>query len=165
MISYEDGDLFTSGAEALVNPVNCVGISGKGLAKEFARRFPANQLVYESMCAARAMRLGRVLAVRLMNDEMRLTDPPTKWVINFPTKLHWRDSSTQVQITEGLMDLRREIVAHKMRSVAVPALGCGLGRLAWETVRPAIEGELSTLVGVDVFVYPPKSVFQGDNYA
>lgn len=129
MITFQQGDIFTSACDALVNPVNCVGVSGKGLAREFKHRFPAGQEEYEQACKWKALVPGVVLASH------RDWDKP--WVLYLPTKVHWKNPSKEWYIEAGLWGLRAELgrLKHDIKSVAVPALGAGLGGLPWEWVR------------------------------
>lgn len=129
--------------EALVNAVNCVGVMGKGLALQFKQRFPEYFAAYAEACAAGEVRLGRVHVARL-----------ERCFISFPTKRHFRSRSRLPDVRAGLDDLARVIGELGMRSVAVPALGCGLGGLDWGEVEPLIEEKLGTL-GARVVVYPP----------
>ena len=145
MITYKTGDILGEAAEALVNTVNCVGVMGRGLALQFKRNFPENFAAY-----ARACREGRVQPGLLF-----LHREHGRWVINFPTKRHWKNPSRMEDIELGLRALTSELAYHRIESVAVPALGAGLGGLPWSRVRPVIERELSGLTGVDVTVYEP----------
>lgn len=143
------GDLLESDCAALVNPVNCVGVTGKGLALQFKRTFPNNDAAYRTACWQGIVRPGRVLPVATMAAGRSLL------IINFPTKRHWRAPSKLADIDAGLIDLRRELEDRAIASVAVPALGCGLGGLAWEDVRPLIWTHLTGLA-CTVHVYPPQ---------
>lgn len=145
MISLRPGSLFDSTAEALVNPVNCRGISGVGLAREFRNRFPENSTLYERACRRGLVKTGEIFAVAIV-------DGPT--IFNFPTKDDWRSPSRLLWIVDGLADLRAKILDSGTRCVAVPALGCGLGGLAWVDVFPEIERALADLPA-EIFVYPP----------
>lgn len=129
-IKYVSGDIFESGAEALVNPVNTVGVMGKGLALEFKKRFPQNYLEYKYACTQARIKTGRVFVTK---DLFR------GYIINFPTKKHWKDSSNLEDISLGIEDMIRVVHKMKIKSVAVPALGCGLGGLEWEMVKPWME--------------------------
>lgn len=144
------GNLLESGAEALVNTVNTVGIMGKGIALQFKRAYPENYEQYSAACGR-----GEVVIGRIFVHETNLLDNP-RYILNFPTKQHWRSRSKIVDIAAGLEDLRRVIVEHRISSVAVPPLGCGNGGLAWTDVRPLIEHALGDIPDVEVFVYPPS---------
>ncbi len=146
MITFTKGDLFESHADALVNTVNCVGVMGKGIALQFKERFHENFMAYEEACAFREIQTGKMFVTQPTDPSLPL------WIINFPTKLHWRDPSKLEWIEAGLKDLRRFLIEHKVRSVAVPALGAGLGRLDWKDVRRLIERELAGLE-TEIMVY------------
>lgn len=138
MISVEvvKGDLFKSDCEALVNPVNCVGTLGKGLAKTFAQRYPEYAKRYKAQCKLGEVTLGKVTPYIPDPDTF---DPDSPCVIfSFPTKKHWRDDSHYDSIREGMQDLIAQVHKLSIKSVAVPALGCGLGNLDWDEVFPII---------------------------
>jgi O-acetyl-ADP-ribose deacetylase (regulator of RNase III) len=149
MIRFLRGNLFESGAPALVNTVNCVGIMGKGIAYQFKRAFPAYFADYEKRCRREEVRLGEVYAFR--EGEQTL--------ISFPTKKHWRSGSKLEDIDAGLVALRALLLAEGIKRVAVPPLGCGNGGLAWTDVRPLIERHLGDLPG-EVLVYEPAGAFE-----
>ncbi|MFG3710832.1 macro domain-containing protein [Micromonospora sp. NPDC047730] len=144
-----EGDLFAADVDALVNPVNCVGVMGRGLALQFKQRFPANFATYREACQEGLVQPGKVLVVLARQDRHR-------YVINFPTKRHWRQPSRIEDVEAGLRDLARSIRALRISSVALPALGCGLGGLQWKDVRPRIEETLGA-TGARVLVYGPCS--------
>jgi O-acetyl-ADP-ribose deacetylase (regulator of RNase III) len=139
------GDLFTSGAQTLVNPVNCVGVMGAGLAAEFRRRYPDLDADYRRRCAAGQLRLGQPYLYRTAAGVQ---------VINFPTKGHWRAPSRLVDLDQGLAWLAAHAAEWRLGSLAVPALGSGLGGLAWEQVGPLLYRHLHDL-GVPVSLYAP----------
>lgn len=145
MLELKQGDIFESGAEALVNPVNCDGTMGKGLALEFRRRYPDNLREYICMCDNRWLQPGCV----------HVHEMESGYIINFPTKYHWREKSNLQDIELGLEDLRRTIVKLGIRSIAIPALGCGCGGLKWDEVRPLIERILGQL-DAHIMVYEPR---------
>ena len=145
MIEYVFGNIFDSDAEALVNPVNCVGVMGAGLALQFKQRFPGNYRYYKRECKEGRIALGQVLVVPIS-----MTNP--KYIINLPTKKHWKDKSHLWVIGNGLAALRREINELDIKSVAIPALGCGLGGLGWEVVKDKI-GRVLGHWNVRVMVY------------
>lgn len=154
MITFTTGNLLESEAEALVNTVNTVGIMGKGIALMFKEAFPENLESYVAACAHQEVEVGRMFVTR--RDQ--LIGP--KWIINFPTKKHWRHPSKLEWIEEGLHDLKRVIVEHDIHSVALPPLGSGNGGLDWQDVRQRIELVLAELPDVDVTVYEPTSQYQ-----
>ncbi len=149
MIRYTHGNLLDAQDEALVNPVNTVGVMGKGLALAFRHRFDLNHRLYVEACQAGELQVGKVLAT----ETGQAVGP--RWVVNFPTKQHWRQPSQLRWVSEGLMDLRRFIAQHRVKSIAIPALGAGLGGLAWPDVRSAIESALAELDDVQITVYEP----------
>lgn len=150
MITYDSGDLFDSGVEALVNTVNTVGVMGKGLALQFKRRYPDNFREYADACERGEVQLGHMFVVSVTE----LAGP--RFIINFPTKGHWRGRSRLESIEQGLDDLVRVVREHGLRSVALPALGAGNGGLDWADVKNAIERHLAGLDGVTVHVSPPS---------
>ncbi|MEO3777206.1 macro domain-containing protein [Micromonospora sp. B11E3] len=150
MIIISHGNLLTADAEALVNTVNTVGVMGKGIALQFKRAYPANYAAYRAACAAKEVRLGEMFVF----DSARLG--PRRYVINFPTKGHWRAASKLRDIETGLTDLVRVVRERGIPSVAVPALGCGNGGLDWEHIRPLIERAFAELPGVRVLLFPPE---------
>lgn len=130
-----DGDIFMSGCDLIVIPVNCVGVMGRGLALEFRKRYPSRTSAYMQACNAKALRPG-VLAHSFING--------TRFVF-FPTKRHWRDPSRLEDVIMGLD-----------ASVAIPALGCGLGGLSWDLVRHEIVTRLEPMEGVTAKLYWPQ---------
>lgn len=151
MIHYTSGNLLEAEAEALVNTVNEVGVMGKGIALMFKEAFPENNREYVKACERGEVRVGRVF----ITSNESLLGP--KWIINFPTKKHWRNPSKLEWISKGLIDLVREIQAREIRSIALPPLGCGNGGLNWRDVRPVIESALSKVPGLEVLMYVPAS--------
>ena len=139
MIKYiENSDLFKSGAEALVNPVNCKGVMGKGIALEFKKRFPECIPPYKDACDAGKLVPGVLLFVRL-TVQPDLFGSRRPGVILFPTKKHWRDKSRIEWLNQGLACLKDCYLRWGVKSIAMPQIGCGLGGLEWEIVRPVIE--------------------------
>lgn len=149
MITYVKGDLLEADVEALVNTVNCVGVMGKGIALAFKHRFPDNFRQYEDGCARRVVEIGKMFVV----VQSSLFNP--RWIVNFPTKAHWKDPSHLSWIERGLEDLYRTVIEKKISSIAIPPLGCGNGGLDWRDVRPMIEDAFKEVVDVDVRVYGP----------
>jgi len=138
------GNLLQAEVEALVNSVNTVGVMGKGIALQFKKAFPANYKAYEAECKMQAVELGRMFVF----DNGQLTNP--RWIINFPTKGHWRSKSRIRDVADGLDDLSLVIEDLGISSIALPALGCGFGGLDWNEVRSLIEDRLG---GLDVVVH------------
>src|SRR5690348_7931156 len=133
MMRFTKGNLLDAKADALVNTVNTVGVMGKGIALMFKEAFPANFRAYEAACESKSVKVGQMFVT-----ENRAFEGP-KWLINFPTKKHWRQPSKLEWITEGLKDLRRVIQEYGIRSVALPPLGAGNGGLDWPVVRAEIQ--------------------------
>lgn len=150
MIKYLTGDIFDSTAEALVNTVNLVGVMGKGLALQFKKRFPANFNLYKKACASGNIAIGKLFMTR-----GELTNGP-KYIINFPTKNHWRNPSEYAYIDKGLDNLIAIIKENDIKSIAIPPLGAGNGGLDWTEVKKLIAAKLSDL-DLDIYVYEPTS--------
>ena len=153
MISYKTGDIFEEDADALVNSVNCVGVMGRGIALQFKKKFPANFRAYKKACERKEVEPGRMF---VFDMGPRLSRP--HYIINFPTKRHWRGKSRIEDIEAGLYSLIEEIRNRNIRSIAMPALGSDLGKLNWDDVRSKIDAALGELEGVDVIVFRPGSV-------
>lgn len=145
------GDLLSANAEALVNTVNTVGVMGKGLALQFKKRFPSNFEVYAGACKRGEVEIGRMFVVGTAGHAR------PRYIINFPTKKHWRNPSRLEYVRAGLVALVHEIRERGIRSVAIPPLGCGNGGLDWADVRPLIERAMAELPGVRVLVFPPDA--------
>lgn len=144
---HETGSLFNSGCQALVDPVNCMGVHGKGLALEFKKRWPGAVELFSKEC-----RLGEVEPGNVWNQYVGVNP---KWLLFFPTKIHWRDASKLEYIESGLEDLISDIQELEITSVALPALGCGLGGLDWRIVKPVME-EAARRMLVKVDIYAPQ---------
>jgi O-acetyl-ADP-ribose deacetylase (regulator of RNase III) len=151
MIEFKKGDLLREDAEALVNTVNCVGIMGRGIALQFKNAFPENFKTYAAACARNEVQPGQMLVFKTG----RLTNP--KYIINFPTKRHWRGKSRIEDIDAGLVALANEIRSRNIHSIAIPPLGSGLGGLDWSNVRPRIENSLRELDNVKVVIFEPSA--------
>lgn len=145
MIRVTIGDLFESDAQTLVNTVNCVGVMGKGIALHFKTRFPDMYEDYVRRCDAGVVKLGRPYLYR------RLLTP---WIINFPTKDHWRSVARLSDIVAGLSHLKAHCREWEITSIAVPPLGCGEGGLEWRVVGPTLYRNLQDL-GIPVTLYAP----------
>ena len=148
MIEHKTGDLFGEDADALVNSVNCVGVMGRGIALQFKKQFPGNFKAY-----AEARKRNEVKSGRMFVYETGQLSP--RYIINFPTKRHWRSKSRMEDIEAGLDALGQEIRERDIRSIAIPSLGSGLGGLRWEDVRPRIEATLSGLDDVEFRLFGP----------
>lgn len=151
MINFTTGDILRADAEAIVNTVNCVGIMGRGIALQFKNDFPENFKAYEAACARDEVQPGKMFVF----ETRTLTNP--KFIINFPTKRHWRGKSRMEDIDSGLKALVTEIRNRGIRSIAIPPLGSGLGGLNWTDVRPRIEAALHGINDLEVVIYEPNS--------
>jgi O-acetyl-ADP-ribose deacetylase (regulator of RNase III) len=153
MIIYKTGNLLDAPVEALVNTVNTVGVMGKGIALQVKNAYPENTKAYNEAVKENRMKLGEVLVVPVNGISS------VKYIINFPTKAHWRYPSKLAWIKSGLEDLHHKLKAHSINSVALPPLGCGNGGLDWNEVRPAIEAALGDLP-IEIMVYEPSAEIQ-----
>jgi O-acetyl-ADP-ribose deacetylase (regulator of RNase III) len=142
------GDILSANADALVNTVNCVGIMGRGIALQFKNAFPDNFEAYKRACDAEEVRPGKMFIFE--TGELH-----PKYIVNFPTKRHWKGKSRIEDIRSGLEDLRHEIGRRGIKSIAIPPLGSGLGGLDWSEVRPLIEDALNDIPDLDVTIYEP----------
>ena len=149
MIRKAKGDLLKADVQALVNTVNTVGVMGRGVALQFKQTFPENFKVYKKACDEDRVQLGVMFVVDLGG----LQNP--RYIINFPTKNHWRGKSRYEYIEQGLEALVAEIQRLGIESIALPPLGCGLGGLDWNQVYRRIEERLGSLPNVEVLVYEP----------
>lgn len=154
MIRYATGNLLLADAEALVNTVNTVGVMGKGIALQFKEAFPTNFYAYEEASKRHQVEIGKMF----VTETGRFDGP--KWIINFPTKKEWRHPSKLEYVRSGLVDLVRVVREKRIRSIALPPLGCGFGGLDWTQVRQSIEAALSELSDVDVLVFKPTDEYQ-----
>lgn len=151
MIEFHQDNLLEADVEALVNTVNTVGIMGKGIALQFKKTFPENFKAYERACKEGRVEIGRMFTVPLS----KLTNP--RYIINFPTKRHWREKSRLEYVSDGLEDLLHEVERLNLHSIAVPPLGCGNGGLDWkDEVRPLIETAFAQAPHVQVHAYEPS---------
>ena len=158
---FKNGDMFSEPVEALVNTVNCVGVMGKGVALEVKKRWPENYRAYKKLCDAQGLRPGKMFVF----DTRRLfTADGPRYIINFPTKDHWRGKSKLSFVSEGLDAFVDAIRQHGIKSVALPPLGCGNGGLDWADVRELITAKLSQLDGVKIVVFPPKDAVDEPEY-
>lgn len=149
-VIYSTGNIFDLNVDALVNPVNCVGVMGKGLAEEFKIRYPGNFRTYQSACIVGGVRVGKIFVY-----PTGLTEG-VKFIFNFPTKQHWRNPSRLKWIEDGLLDLLEVIMATDTKTIGIPALGCGEGGLSWNDVQPRIQFALDALPGLRAVVFPPQ---------
>jgi len=150
MIKLTQGDILYADAEALVNTVNCVGVMGRGIALQFKKVFPENFKRYKAACDNKELLPGKMF----IHDLNSVCNP--RYVINFPTKRHWKGSSRMEDIESGLRALVEEVRKRNIHSIAIPPLGCGLGGLFWGDVRARIEDAFQNLSDVQVLLYEPK---------
>lgn len=150
MFKYKQGDILKADTEALVNTVNCVGVMGRGIALQFRKKFPDNYRAYKIACKSKKIQPGKVFVF----NRQSMFNP--KYIINFPTKIHWRNNSRLEHIKEGLKSLVKEIKIRNIHSVAIPPLGCGLGGLNWKNVKPEIEKAFLGVSDVEVYLYEPS---------
>ena len=156
MIEFKSGNLLQADVEALVNTVNTVGVMGKGIALQFKQAFPENFAAYEKAAKRDEIKPGRMFVF----ETGQFTNP--RYIINFPTKRHWRGKARIEDIESGLDDLVRVVREKEIRSVAIPPLGCGFGGLDWGEVRPLIIAALETLPKVFAWVYFPTGTPSAD---
>jgi len=149
VITLTTGDILKAETEALVNTVNCVGIMGRGIALQFKKAYPANFKAYEAACRREEVQPGRMLVF----DTGKLTSP--RYIINFPTKRHWRGKTRLEDIDAGLDALVSEIKRLNIQSIAIPPLGCGLGGRKWSEVKPLIDKALRAVPDVRALVFEP----------
>jgi O-acetyl-ADP-ribose deacetylase (regulator of RNase III) len=157
MIRLSMGNLLRAEAEALVNTVNCIGHMGKGVALQFKKAFPENFLFYQKACRDNEVQPGRMLVF----NTGKMIGP--QFIINFPTKQHWRGNSKYAFIQSGLKALIAEVRHRGIRSIAIPPLGCGLGGLDWNRVRPMIEAAFLELPNVEVLLFEPAGAPEAKN--
>ncbi len=149
MLEHRSGNLFEDDSEALVNAVNCVGVMGRGIALQFKKAFPANFKAYAAACQRGEVVPGRMWVFATGG----FTGP--RFIVNFPTKRHWKGNSRLEDIRGGLVALVSDVQRLGIRSIAIPALGAGLGGLHWSVVRPLIEAAMAPLTEVRVHLYAP----------
>lgn len=149
MVQLMKGNLLNADVEALVNTVNTMGVMGKGIALQFRQAFPRNYELYRAACKRKEVVPGKMFLV----STNRFENP--KFIINFPTKRHWRRKSEIKDIQDGLIDLVHVVRRENIRSIAIPPLGCGNGGLEWGTVRPLIERALLDIPEVEILLYSP----------
>ena len=149
MIRFATGDIFAQAVEAIVNPVNCVAVMGRGLALQFRQRYPDAFAAWREACARGQVRPGRMFLFDTGAGRPR-------WIVHFPTKRHWRNPSAIGDIDAGLRDLAAAIPRHGIASLAIPPLGCGLGGLDWRDVRPLVEARLAGAACDITVLEPPR---------
>lgn len=154
MMKYTQGNLLDAPVEALVNTVNTVGVMGKGIALMFKERFPQNMKAYAAACKKQQVITGKMF----ITETGELMGP--RWIVNFPTKQHWRADSQMAWIEEGLQDLRRFLIDNRVRSIAIPPLGAGNGGLNWPDVQTRIESALADIPDTEILIYTPTEKYQ-----
>src|SRR2546425_8701653 len=155
MVELSKGNILEADAEALVNTVNCVGVMGKGIALQFKNAFPDNFLAYERACRHHRIHPGRMFVF----ETGRLYP---KYIINFPTKRHWKGKARLEDIEKGLVALLDEVKKLGITSIAIPPLGCGQGGLRWTQVGPLITSTFTKLPNVRVLLFPPVGTPEAD---
>ena len=143
MINYVRGNIFDSPAECIVNPVNCQGVMGKGLALQFKNRYPKMFQDYRKTCASGELYIGSIHSFK----------EDGKIIVNFPTKIEWRNKSKIEFIDAGMKALVSFLKEKDIKSVAIPPLGCGLGGLKWEEVQTCIEKYFVNLEDIEIYLY------------
>jgi O-acetyl-ADP-ribose deacetylase (regulator of RNase III) len=150
MIELTRGDLLNAPVEALVNAVNTVGVMGKGIALQFRKKFPEMFRAYEAACRSAEVRIG---AMHVFDRGDSFSS--ARWIVNFPTKRHWREPSRIADVDAGLVDLVAVVRRLGIKSIAIPPLGCGLGGLDWNEVRPRIESAFAADKELRVLLFCP----------
>jgi O-acetyl-ADP-ribose deacetylase (regulator of RNase III) len=148
-IELKTGDILRADADAIVNTVNCVGIMGRGIALQFKNAYPANFKAYKAACDAEQVQPGRMFVFETGKFTPR-------FIINFPTKRHWKGKSRIEDVEAGLVSLVDEIKSRGIKSIAIPPLGAGLGGLEWNQVLPRIKLAVQDIPNVDVIIFEPK---------
>lgn len=154
MLNFTTGNLLEARAQALVNTVNTVGVMGKGIALMFKERFDDNYRQYAAACKTGQVHTG----VMFITQPSELDGP--RWIVNFPTKQHWRSPSRLEWVIEGLQNLRKFLINNQVTSIAIPPLGAGNGGLDWEVVKPEIERALGDLSDIEITVFEPTKKYQ-----
>lgn len=147
-IRYLKGNVFEAKTQVVVNTVNCKGVMGKGLALEFKKRYPEMYKEYRRLCEEGAMKIGRLHLYKAVRP----------WILNFPTKNHWRYKSKLEYIEAGLKTFVEKYKEWGIKSIAFPQLGCQQGGLKWSDVKPLMERYLAGIpeLKVIIYLYKPK---------
>jgi O-acetyl-ADP-ribose deacetylase (regulator of RNase III) len=149
VLHFVKGNLLNADSEALVNTVNTVGVMGKGIALQFKQAFPDNFKEYKKACDKGMVTPGKMFIF----ENHSLSNP--KYIINFPTKRHWKSKSKMQDIIDGLKAFKEDLIHLKIKSVSLPPLGCGNGGLNWSEVKPLIVSALADLHDLDIYIYEP----------
>ncbi len=161
-LKFKKGNLFESHDEAIVNTVNCVGVMGKGIALQYKHLFPENYTEYKKQCSQKNIVPGKMFVYEYKTEDL-FTESKPQFIINFPTKDHWRAKSKIEYIEQGLNDFINVIKEKNIKSISMPAIGCGNGGLEWSNVKKMITEKLSTLGDVTINVYEPKDYFEPEH--
>ncbi len=154
MIEFKQGNLIKEKTEVLVNTVNCVGVMGKGIALQFKLAFPENFIFYKQACNRGMVQPGKMLIFPTNN----IINP--KYIINFPTKRHWKNKSNIEDIKTGLKSLVADVKRLGVSSIAIPPLGCGNGCLDWQEVKPLIVSAFAELPEVNVVLFETETTIK-----
>lgn len=158
MIKLTQGDLLKEKVDAIVNTVNCVGVMGKGIALQFKKKWPQNFKAYQNACKKKEIKPGKIFVY-----DLGLENEKPRYIVNFPTKNHWREKSKISYIEEGLNDLKIFIQNNNIQSIAIPPLGCGNGFLEWKIVRQIIENAFSSSDNLSVLLFEPGNKLHAKN--
>lgn len=143
MITFQNGNMFAYQFDALINPVNCKGVMGKGLALEFKKKYPQNFMAYRKICDEHLLQPGSIYVTHFRPDPI---------IINFATKDHWKNPSKIEYIQKGMQQIVELLNNHRITSIAIPKIGCGLGGLNWEEVLPIITDKLQDFdINITIF--------------
>lgn len=148
-IEFRQGNILEAKTDALVNPVNCVGVMGRGLALQFKRAFSENFKEYQLACQRGEVQIGQMFITERLDLDF------SRFIINFPTKKHWRNKSHLIDIERGLQALVKDVAHLEIKSISIPPLGAGLGGLDWIEVRDKILTYVSPLTGIHIVIYEP----------
>lgn len=151
MFEYKKGNILQEQTDAIINTVNCVGIMGRGIALQFKQTYPENFKAYKQACDKGEVQPGKMFVYSLGS----LFNP--KYIINFPTKRHWKGKSNIQDIKSGLIALKEDIQKYEIKSIAIPPLGCGLGGLNWNEVKPLIEQTFIDMPDITFIIYEPSN--------
>ena len=168
MIAISYDNIFNVKSQAFVNPVNCVGIMGKGLALEFKLKYPEMFQWYKEQCNEKKLYIGKMLTWQNKNNNY------PQYIINFPTKIHWQNPSYLKYIEIGMKALKNEMKKLNIHTISIPAIGCGEGRLNFDDVFDIITNEFAIPLHderynkckIRIYVFPPKEkgAFKKNNY-